>query len=86
MSKPLFVLIRNCGDGSFYPQYTLDKTLIDQLYAKYSDPNCSDWNEYTAGVDADGFHCSEINVPDDATYESLGITTIFEIENIFEIE
>ena len=69
MSKKLFVLISNGGDGSYYPQYTFNEEWI--LFQEQRD----DFDfEYDLGVDGDGFHYDVLTVPDECTLESLGIT------------
>jgi len=74
MSKTLYVLIKDGGDGSSYPCYTLDSDLI----AKLQEAHDNDRMDYEngIGVDGDGFHYDTIQVPDDATPESLGISVI----------
>jgi hypothetical protein len=72
MSKSLFVLISDGGDGSYYPRFTLNVDLVVKLQAAY-DANLMTY-ENGIGCDGDGFHYAAIQVPDDATYESLGIT------------
>lgn len=74
MGKKLYVLICDGGDGSYYPKYTLDFTLIAKMQEAY-DLDLMDY-ENGIGVDGDGFHYSTINVPEDATEESLGIRCI----------
>lgn len=67
--KTLYILIQDGGDGSYYPKFTLDPAVIAKMQASYDD------GEYEGpGFDGDGFHYSTINVPDDATYKSLGIS------------
>lgn len=74
MSKTLYVLIRDGGDGSSYPYYTLDSDLIAKLQEAYDDDRMD--YENGIGCDGDGFHYDTIQVPDDATPESLGISVI----------
>ncbi len=70
MSKKLFVLIGDGGDGSYNAQYTLNERWIAEQQEKYD----NDEIEYgSLGVDGDGFHYDTILVPDDATLESLGV-------------
>lgn len=70
MSKTLYVLVRDGGDGSYSTEFTLSKEWIDAQREKYYNDGLEHGE---TGVDGDGFHYSEIQVPDDATYESLGI-------------
>jgi len=74
MSKTLYVLVSDGGDGSYYPQYTLDPELI----SKFQTAVDNDRMDYENGIgcDGDGFHYDTIQVPDDATPESLGIDVI----------
>jgi len=78
-TKPLYLLVSNGGDGSYSIQMTLDSKLIEKMEAKddldyESDPGC----------DGDGFHYDTIQVPADATYESLGITYPFEDDGSYD--
>jgi hypothetical protein len=69
-TKPLYVLVADGGDGSYNPKFTLDAAWIDRQEDLYEAGEL----EYDAvGVDGDGFHYTVIQVPSDATYESLGI-------------
>lgn len=72
MSKPLYILTSDGGDGSYYPKFTLNGDLILKMRAAYD----ADLMTYENGIgcDGDGFHYATIQVPDDATYESLGIS------------
>lgn len=76
MSKTLYVLVSDGGDGSYYPHYTLNPELIAHIQKLYND-EVIDY-ESGIGVDGDGFHYDTIQVPDDATPESLGISVIDE--------
>lgn len=71
MSKKLFVLVDNGGDGSNYPRYTFNQKWIDEQQERY-DNGESDY-EYDIGVDGDGFHYDALTVPDECTLESLGV-------------
>lgn len=73
MSKTLYVLVSNGGDGSYYPRYTLDADLIQKFDEAYS---AGRMDGEDIGCDGDGFHYDTIQVPDDATPESLGISVI----------
>lgn len=76
MSKTLYVLVSDGGDGSYYPQYTLNYKLIAHLQ-ELADSGTIDY-ESGVGIDGDGFHFGTIQVPDDATPESLGIRVLDE--------
>jgi hypothetical protein len=71
MSKSLYVLVDDGGDGSYYPKFTFNYLLIAKLAKAYS-KHLMD-SENGIGCDGDGFHYTTLSVPDDATYESLGI-------------
>jgi hypothetical protein len=43
-TKPLYVIISDCGDGSYYPQYTLNSDLIIKLQQAY-DKNLMSYEE-----------------------------------------
>lgn len=70
----LFVLISDGGDGSYYPQYTLNPELIVKLEDAYA----RDLMTYENGIgcDGDGFHFDTIEVPDGSTPKSLGIRVL----------
>lgn len=72
MSKKLYVLISDGGDGSYHPKYTLNPDLIAKMQKAYDEDKMDYENGY--GVDGDGFHYDTILVPDDATPELLGIS------------
>jgi hypothetical protein len=72
-TKPLYVIISDGGDGSYYPHYTLNSDLILKLQQAY-DKNLMNYDDI--GCDGDGFHYSTINVPEECTIESLGIIVI----------
>lgn len=67
----LYVLVSDGGDGSYYPRYILDQAVIDELNRQDEEGTLPD--HYS---DGDGFHYNTINVPDDSTPESLGISVI----------
>jgi hypothetical protein len=66
MSKKLFVLVNDCGDGSYHPQYTMNEEWILRIEGNLD-------RYYGVGCDGDGFHYSVLTVPDECTLESLGI-------------
>lgn len=71
MSKKLFILIQDCGDGSFGFRYTMNEKWIAQQQEKYDNGEL----EYDSiGCDSDGFHFDMLEVPDDCTLNSLGIS------------
>lgn len=72
MSKPLYILVSNGGDGSFYPTFVLDPEVIAKLEKAYEDGHMD--YEYGMGCDGDGFHYETMNVPSDSTPESLNIS------------
>ena len=69
--KELYVIVRNCGDGSSYVGYTFNKAYLDKLHDQYDndDPEF----DYEGLADGDGFHYDTLTVPDECTLESLGI-------------
>ena len=71
-TKPLYVLIVDCGDGSYHPRYTFDTELLKKLEVAY-DENRMDFDN-GIGCDGDGFHYSTLMVPVECTAESLGIS------------
>lgn len=83
MSKDLYILIQNMGDGSNSLSYSLDENVVDGWRQAYR----ADKLDYDApGVDGDGFSVNKLQVPDDATYESLGIYEFQVLEPYVEEE
>lgn len=78
MVKKLFVLVGNCGDGSYSINYTFNEDWINQQQTRY-DNGESDY-EYDLGIDGDGFSYSILTVPKGCTLESLGISDCAEEE------
>lgn len=68
MSKTLYIVIRDCGDGSQTLDMTFDKAAIDELYRQQDEDELDE--SYHSG---DGLQVTELSVPDECTYESLGI-------------
>jgi hypothetical protein len=67
MTKTLFVLVADCGDGSSSAKYTMNAEWVKAREALNLD--------YGAlGFDGDGFHYDTIELPDECTYESLTIS------------
>lgn len=79
--KNLYVISRDCGDGSNSVNYTFDAELISKLEEMAN----NDELRYDSGLlDGDGFHYDVLTVPDDCTYESLGISYPFDADWLFE--
>lgn len=70
----LYVLVSDGGDGSYYPQFTLNSELIEKLSGAY-DRGVMDY-ENGIGCDGDGFHYSTIEVPEGSTSKSLAIRVL----------
>ena len=70
MTKQLFVITGDGGDGSFHAYYTFNKDWIEEREQQY---NRGELDYYSIGVDGDGFHYDTLTVPDECTLESLGI-------------
>ncbi len=66
--KKLFILVEDCGDGSYYTRYTFNEEWIEKC--KKDENLCYP----DLGCDGDGFHYSILTVPDECTLQSLGIT------------
>ena len=70
MSKKLFVLVNDLGDGSFSPIYTFNEEWIKRQEELDEEGEL----EYPdIGCDGDGFHYDILLVPDECTLKSLGI-------------
>lgn len=70
MTKKLFVLISDGGDGSYYPHYTFNEAWIKEMEEK--DQN-NELEYDSIGCDGDGFHYDTITVPEECTLVSLNI-------------
>lgn len=70
-TKKLYVLVNDCGDGSYTPVYTFSKEWIDRMAEKYDAGEICGPDDI--GCDGDGFHYDVLTVPADATLKSLGI-------------
>ena len=69
--KKLFVLVSDSGDGSFHPRYTFNASwIVEQLRLDHA--GLLEYDDI--GRDGDGFHYDTLMVPDECTYESLGIS------------
>ena len=78
MTKELYVVVSNGGDGSCYAQYTFNKEWIDKMQYKSDNDGCDENGEYDEYFfeqwsDGDGFHYDTLTVPDECTLQSLGI-------------
>jgi hypothetical protein len=72
MTKELYILIKDGGDGSYYPKYTFNRTWIDEM-EKLDESGDLEYDH--VGCDGDGFHYETLNVPKDCTLESLNISS-----------
>lgn len=79
MSKNLYIIITDSGDGSNSLSYTLDESLVNEMCDREEELDDS----YQSG---DGLQIQKILVPDDATYDSLGINEWYVQGNPFEQE
>lgn len=68
--KKLYILTENMGDGSNSLNFSLDRNIVDQWQAA-ADNDLLDYTD--PGMDGDGFGYTTLTVPDDTTYESLGL-------------
>ena len=69
----LYIVVSDCGDGSYYPRYTMNKKWIEKMDKEGEYPDI--------GCDGDGFHYDTLTLPDGVTLESLGVTDIAEDED-----
>lgn len=69
MSKKLYVIVKDGGDGSTYPSFTFNTEFI----TKVEELCDADIIGYEEGYgDGDGFHYEILYVPDECTPESMG--------------
>ncbi len=76
MSKELYLLNVNAGDGSYSVKFTFDKEVVNTLEQQESDGSL----DYERFSDGDGFHYETLTLPDECTYESLGIRYPFTLQ------
>lgn len=69
--KKLYILINDCGDGSYSPCFTMDGDMIARMQEAYENDEVD--YESTPGIDGDGFSYTVLNIPDECTYKSLGV-------------
>ena len=78
MTKQLFVLTSDSGDGSYHAHYTFNSAWITEMAEK---SNNGELEYGDLGVDGDGFHYGVLNVPDECTPESMGFNDCSEYES-----
>lgn len=71
-TKNLYVVIKNCGDGSSTACYTFNEKWIRSHEFRY-EAGLMDCYEMEEWCDGDGFHYDILTVPEECTLESLGI-------------
>lgn len=83
VTKPLYILVNDCGDGSYSLQYVLDANVIKAMEEAYSQGLIDAENH--AGIDGDGLNYKEINIPASFTAEDLGISvySLITLESFF---
>lgn len=69
--KKLYVLCSDGGDGSYSANYTFNKDFVDQLEQRDNDGLAEHGD---LGSDADGFQYDVLNVPDECTVDTLGVS------------
>ena len=68
--KPLYILISDSGDGSYSLCYTMDGEMISRMQEAHDNYELDEW---VPGVDDDTFNYRTLTIPDECTYQSLGI-------------
>lgn len=82
--KTVYVLVGNGGDGSSYPQFTMDEEFINQLQMLH-DTGVLNYEDGYA--DGDGFHFETFQVPDDLTMQQMGLRDCaYDLTNHFNEE
>ena len=71
-TKNLYVVIKNCGDGSSTACYTFNEKWVTDMEIRDGDYRLQEW-EMEEWCDGDGFHYDILTVPEECTLESLGI-------------
>lgn len=72
LQMKIYILVADCGDGSYSLNYVNDPEVIKKLEELDREDKLDP--EFTPGCDGDGFHYETITVPDFCTEETLGIT------------
>jgi hypothetical protein len=70
MTKNLYILVTDAGDGSYYLSYTFNSEWIEKVKDLYHQGKL-EWD--FPGMDGDGFNYKVLTVPEECTLESLGI-------------
>lgn len=71
-TKNLYVVVKNCGDGSSTACYTFNEKWVTDMEIRDGDYRLQEW-EIEEWCDGDGFHYDILTVPEECTLESLGI-------------
>ena len=76
-TKKLYIVTKDCGDGSNALEYTFERDAITALENQYNEGDIDEC--YMSG---DGLQVDELNVPVSCTYDSLGISkyAVLEVE------
>ena len=74
--KTLYIIIGDAGDGSNFLRYTFSQSALNYLVEKDADGELDE--RYQSG---DGLQVRSLTVPDECTYETLGIHTFQTLED-----
>lgn len=70
LTKKLYVMVQDAGDGSYYTHYTFNENFIKEMEERDRNGQL----EYDdLGCDGDGFHYKVLTVPAECTLVTLGI-------------
>jgi hypothetical protein len=72
-TKNLYVIVKNCCDGSFHTTYTFNEQWVLDLESRIDSGEATEY-EMEVYCDGDGFHYDILTVPEECTLASLGIT------------
>ena len=78
LMKTLYILVKDCGDGSTSLRYTMNSALIAKLQFA-ADKRLMDYEDSL--IDGDGFHYNTLTVPDECSYASLGISNSYVLDD-----
>lgn len=70
-SKNIYLLVSDCGDGSYSISYVLDSETLTLMEKAY-DEGLMDYD--APGVDGDGFSYRTMKVPEDWTALDMGLS------------
>ena len=72
-TKNLYVIVKNCGDGSYTTAFTFNEQWVFDLEDRIDSDEATEY-EVEEYCDGDGFHYNIPTVPEECTLASLGVS------------